>query len=275
MEGTLCCPLPHTYVAAQLDIQATIQNLDPLTQEAARTIKPAKCLLYLYDALRYPHPGTPTTFEAYIVGLGLRAEDPENGFTADMCVPIFPTTAHPNNRPAVLPKTRFPFSNCYHWAYVDILLRVSSGEFPGLGGSSRLIRLAAGEQARMDRLLTKDLTTAILAKKARRETSPRLGYDSEEDVFTCSTRKVPEDLLPIVTVSVDLSESLDETDLPDPVEFLRQYNALLCLAKESNARREVAVGDDAVSVSRTYTESDHSILRRDLEGKGVGRPGSE
>lgn len=67
MEGTLCCPVPHTYVSAQLDIQASIRNLDPLAQEAARTIKPAKCLLYLYDvsyaaiATRWLRPATLTT----------------------------------------------------------------------------------------------------------------------------------------------------------------------------------------------------------------------
>ena len=177
------------------------------------------------QALRYPLPGIPTTFETYIVGPSLRAEDPENGFTADMCVPIFPNTAHPNNRPAVLPRTRFPFSNCYHWAYFDVLLRVSSGEFPG-SDDPRLVRLAAGEQARMDRLLTKDLTTAILAKRERQETSPLPDYDLEEDMFA-RTPKVPEELLPVATVSVDLAESFEETSLPDPMEFLRQYNALI------------------------------------------------
>ncbi len=50
MENTLYCPIPHTYVVAQLDIQATLRNLDAQAQEAAQTtLKPAKCLLYLYD----------------------------------------------------------------------------------------------------------------------------------------------------------------------------------------------------------------------------------
>lgn len=78
----------------------------------------------------------------------------------------------------------------------------------------------------MDRLLTKDLTTAILAKRERQETSPLPDYDLEEDMFA-RTPKVPEELLPVVTVSVDLAESLEKTDLPDPMEFLRHYNALI------------------------------------------------
>ncbi|KAM5537936.1 hypothetical protein V8D89_008412 [Ganoderma adspersum] len=277
MEGTLCCPVPHTYVAAQIDIQASIRNLDPLAQEAAQAIKPAKCLLYLYDALRYPLTGIPTTFETYIVCPSLRAEDPDNGFTADMCIPIFPNTAHPNNRPAVLPRTRFPFFNCCHWAYFDVLLRVSSGEFPGLD-DPRLVRLAAGEQARMDRLLTKDLTTAILAKRERQETSPLPDYDPEEDMFA-RTPKVPEEPLPVATVSVELAESLEETNLPDTMEFLRQYNALIRLAKESNARREAvaddnSVYDDEISLSTAYIENDHRIRTGDRDDKEAGRPGS-
>ncbi len=177
------------------------------------------------QAPRFPLPGIPTTFETYIVGPSLRADDSENGFTADMCVPIFPNTTHPNNRPSVRTKTPFPFSNCYHWAYVDVMLRVPSGEFPGLD-DPRLVRLAASEQGRLDRHLTKDLTAAVFAKRERQRTSPQPDYDPEEDVFARRS-KVPEELLPVVTVSVDLAGSLEETDLPDPVEFLRQYNALI------------------------------------------------
>ena len=49
MNDTLYCPVPHTYVVAQLDIQATVQNLDAEAQEASQTIIPAKCLLYFYN----------------------------------------------------------------------------------------------------------------------------------------------------------------------------------------------------------------------------------
>ena len=164
-------------------------------------------------------------FETYTVGPSLRAEDPENCLTANMCVPIPPNTMHPDNRPPVRTKTPFPFSNCYHWAYVDLLLRVSSGEFPGLD-DPRLVRLAASQQGRLDRFLTEDLNAAVLAKRRRQEASPQPDYDPEYDVF-CRQSRVPEEFLPIVTVSVDLAGSLEEADLPDPVEFLRQYNVLV------------------------------------------------
>ena len=49
MNKILYCPVPHTYVVAELNIQATVQNLDAQAQEASQSIKPAKCILYLYD----------------------------------------------------------------------------------------------------------------------------------------------------------------------------------------------------------------------------------
>ena len=109
---------------------------------------------------------------------------------------------------------------------MDVFLRVSSGEFPSLH-DPRLVRLAGSQQARLDRFLTDDLNAAVLAKKRRQETSPQPDYDPEYDVLLCRKSRVPEELQPIVTVSVDLAAGLEEDDLPDPMEFLRQYNALV------------------------------------------------
>ena len=48
-SATLYCPITRTYVVAELDIAATVEGLDDEAQEAARALKPARCLLYLYD----------------------------------------------------------------------------------------------------------------------------------------------------------------------------------------------------------------------------------
>ena len=44
-------PIPGTYAVIQLDIRSTLECLDSDTQalEAARTIQPAKCLVYLHN----------------------------------------------------------------------------------------------------------------------------------------------------------------------------------------------------------------------------------
>ena len=50
-------------------------------------------------------------------------------------------------------------------------------------------------------------------------------YDPEDDIFVWKPN-VRDELMPVVKVSQDLSGSLDEDNLPDPMEFLRQSMAL-------------------------------------------------
>ncbi|KAM5537842.1 hypothetical protein V8D89_008484 [Ganoderma adspersum] len=227
MDAPLYYPLPGTYAVAQLNVDATVQDLDSDAQQAARTIKPAQCLVYLYRALEFPSPNRPwTRFAAYLVGPGLRAEDPENCFTADMCVPIFPNIAHPNGRAPVRTTPVFPFSNCSHWAYVDVLLRVANGVFPS-SDDPDVVRLPGGQQAIMDTFLTGDLTAAVQAKRERNAAwdgvmdaegghEGTLRSEGESEEIFVWRRNVPNELVPVVT-----------NNLPDPAEFLRQSNALV------------------------------------------------
>ena len=46
--STLYCPLPNTYAVVQLDVEATVRDLDDEAKLAAQAIKPAKCVVYLY-----------------------------------------------------------------------------------------------------------------------------------------------------------------------------------------------------------------------------------
>ena len=78
-------------------------------------------------------PGQTTfRFDAYLVGSGLRPEDPEKGATSDMCIPIFPAVDHPTGRAPFHPEPAFPFSNCYHWSGPDmwVNLKIKTGAFP-------------------------------------------------------------------------------------------------------------------------------------------------
>ena len=54
MDAPLYYPLPGTYAVAQLDVGATVQDLDSDAQQAAINIKPAQCLVYLYRVSRIP-----------------------------------------------------------------------------------------------------------------------------------------------------------------------------------------------------------------------------
>lgn len=67
----------------------------------------------------------------FIVGPGLRPDNPDDSYTADMCMPIYPNVSHSAGRPPVRPDPDFPFSNCYHWFGPDMELniRVKNDEY--------------------------------------------------------------------------------------------------------------------------------------------------
>ncbi|RDX48642.1 hypothetical protein OH76DRAFT_1404564 [Lentinus brumalis] len=120
-------PLPMTYAVVQLDVEGTLQGLDPDAEalDAARALRPLKCLVYLRTVLELPFPRNPDfKYDVYVVGPGLRPADEARCITKDMCVPIFPATDHPTGRAPVHPKPEFPFSNCYHWFGPDTHLEV-------------------------------------------------------------------------------------------------------------------------------------------------------
>ncbi len=134
-----------TYAVVQLDVEGTLQGLNPDAEalDAARALRPLKCLVYLRtvgfffycavttraepaaQVLELPFPRNPDfKYNVYVVGPGLRPADEARCITEDMCVPIFPATDHPTGRAPVYPKPEFPFSNCYHWFGADTHLEV-------------------------------------------------------------------------------------------------------------------------------------------------------
>ncbi|TBU27864.1 hypothetical protein BD311DRAFT_664431, partial [Dichomitus squalens] len=237
---TLYCPVPGTYGIAQLDIEATIEHLDSEAREAAKHVKPAQCFIYFYLATEFPLPSRPwTRYITYIVGPGLRAVDQDNCFTPEMCVPIFPATKHPNQRAPLYPETPFPFTNCYHWAYTDLLLRVSTGEYP-CEDDPRVTMLPAGEHLRLDALLTEDLEAAMIARRER--DGGQLIPTDEDDNFIWRP-DVPDEQIPVVNVSLNLAGTLEQDNLPDPMEFLRESKAL---------RRYVAVVLQKLATGNRY-----------------------
>ena len=131
---------------------------------------------------------------------------------------------------------------------MDVLLRVTHGEFPNLD-DPRIKLISGVERAKMDTYLTEDLTQAVMEKRQRvaqqKERQDKLKgtedegaagvgetahenlvpYDPEDDIFVWKPN-VRDELMPVVKVSQDLAGSLDESDLPDPMVFLSQCTAL-------------------------------------------------
>ncbi|KAM5537937.1 hypothetical protein V8D89_008413 [Ganoderma adspersum] len=251
MNAMLSYPPPCTYAVVQLEVQATVQNLDSAAQDAARNIKPVQCLVYLYEILEYPSTNKPwTRFGAWLVGPGPRAEDNHYCLTRNMCVPIHPTTAYQGGRQPVSTEPTFPFANCYHWAYTDVLLRVPSGDFPGRN-DPKMVKMASGEMIRVDELMTEDLSAAVLAKRQREASTPlsQPGYDPADDAFVLKAN-VPDELVPVVTVSV--------------IRHSETWKKVLAEQPPSD--------DDLASISRvSITFSDETVLSHEKKPGDVSR----
>ena len=58
------------------------------------------------------------------IGTTLRPPDESQGITSDMVVPIAPNMGLTPDRQPIRPTPAFPFSNCYHWIFNDVTVRV-------------------------------------------------------------------------------------------------------------------------------------------------------
>lgn len=97
-----------------------------------------------------------------LIGIGLRPEDAAQCLTSEMCLPIFPTTAHPTGREPLRPNQPFPSSGCYHWAGASINVRVKNGDYQN--HSDRGWHLSFVEDMRMGDVLSTDWDDALDAQ---------------------------------------------------------------------------------------------------------------
>ena len=80
-----------------------------------------------------------------------------------MCVPIYPNETHPTGRAPVHTKPAFPFSNCYHWAFydVDVRVRATQDGWNSEGG----VRLPPKDEISMEMCWASDLEDAVRAQE--------------------------------------------------------------------------------------------------------------
>ncbi|KAI0327934.1 hypothetical protein GY45DRAFT_1327006 [Cubamyces sp. BRFM 1775] len=123
-------PSPGAYAVIQLnpmEMVTPFQDPDALAQ--ARAMKTKRYLVYLHWEMALPLPDQPWyRFEVLPIAPTLRPEDCALGITSDMCIPIYPNTAHPHEREPVRPEPEglFPYGNCYHWFETTANVRVRS-----------------------------------------------------------------------------------------------------------------------------------------------------
>ncbi|OSC96640.1 hypothetical protein PYCCODRAFT_1261580 [Trametes coccinea BRFM310] len=112
--------------------------------------KPHLIMLKMERAL--PFPDQPWyRFDVISIAPCLRTEEPEKGLTADMCIPIFPNTAHPTGRVPLQPdpEGRFPYGNCYYWSLpvrTDVRVRARPEEFD----ETNAVSLSAFTRSKME-----------------------------------------------------------------------------------------------------------------------------
>ena len=111
-----------------------------------------------------------------IVGPGLRPDRPEDCFTPEMCIPIFPNSNHPSGRPPVRTEPEFPFSNCYHWFCPDmqLTLRVKNEKekYGVIDEIPKFFMLPADQYVDMMMLHQEDINQVLRNLKAKEPTTP-------------------------------------------------------------------------------------------------------
>ncbi|KAI0350638.1 hypothetical protein OH77DRAFT_1524768 [Trametes cingulata] len=249
------CPLPGTYVVAQIDVQATLAGVeDPTAFAAASGMQPRKYLVYLHTPLQLPCPGGgPYKYLAYFVGPDPRPDEPENFITSDMCIPIYPNTNHPTGRAPVHPETLFPFTNCSHWVGWDLerKVRVLEGNYP----DELSVKLSSRQHVDMESYCGEDLTRSHQAKMKHggqteveqpiAEEEPAASSTDEaslaqiSELSECSSGSLEDidifgleprdddELLPVVKVWLDLAGHFADKDIPNPRGFVEESEAVI------------------------------------------------
>ncbi|KAH9889337.1 hypothetical protein C8Q73DRAFT_707193 [Cubamyces lactineus] len=140
------CPGVFYYVVILIDAVAMVEHFnDPIATAEARALETKKYLVYLASCLDIPFPTNLWyRYDVSPIATTLRAEEPSNGITSDMVIPIYPNTHHPHGRRSPIhPQTSFPFPNCYHWIDTTEAVRIRRRDEPF--DDSNAVKLDAAE----------------------------------------------------------------------------------------------------------------------------------
>ncbi|KAM5537900.1 hypothetical protein V8D89_008376 [Ganoderma adspersum] len=170
-----------------------------------------------------------------------------------MCVPIFPNESHPTGRHPVRPDGKFPYDNCYHWAGLDMDVRVHARE-AGFD-DTRAIRLPPGDWVDMSSTLDLDQGRAMCTRFARQQavsdscssdkalasalessslhaseqqggTAPSARASGEVDIFEPPVDFEDPEYMPLAHLWLDLPANLKQEDIGDPIDLYRERFAI-------------------------------------------------
>ncbi|KAI0629529.1 hypothetical protein C8Q77DRAFT_292155 [Trametes polyzona] len=149
-------PNPQWYAVIRINPLANVKDLDdPLATAAAKAMTTKPYLVFLEREPSLPFPNRPWyRYRISVVTSSLRDPDEAQGYTADMCTPIFPNTSHPTGRTPVRPDKPFPYGHCYHWMGMEMDVRVLAK--PELFDQHVAVELPVLEHLRMKQLWQED-----------------------------------------------------------------------------------------------------------------------
>ena len=80
-----------------------------------------------------------------------------------MCVPIYPNEIYPTGRASIHTEPTFPFSDCYHWAFYNVDVRVCATQEGW--NSDEGVRLLPKGEVSMEMCWGSDLADALRAQE--------------------------------------------------------------------------------------------------------------
>ncbi|KAI1790357.1 hypothetical protein LXA43DRAFT_1095508 [Ganoderma leucocontextum] len=290
------CPAPGVYAAIRMDPTAMVAHLDARALEEAQEIRPKTYLVLAAFDLSFPFPGRPWYgYNVWPVGPSLRAVDEKRCLEPDMCVPIFPNETHPAGRPPAHPDSAFPYDNCYHWAAMDLDVRVHARE-EGFD-NTRAVRMLARQRVQMSSVLGSDRGRARRARLAREQAvSVPPDHTSAPESSSPSTCEQPKDAatpvevdifapledfqdpeyIPLFHLWLDLPSNLKQEDIGNPVDLYRERFAITSIIRRAHARNPelptlkeyIALHEDPYiggSDSESYMSSEYASEDDELE----------
>ncbi|KZP25574.1 hypothetical protein FIBSPDRAFT_855765 [Athelia psychrophila] len=170
------------------------------------------------------------SFEVRMLRPGLPRARPEEFFTSDMCIPVFPNTDHPSRAP-LQPIPAIPWANAYHAAFDQVILRVRAA----LADEALATVLSKSERMRLALACALDYERqSDSIEKALAGDSPpsseSVSSGAEEDPVT----QDPRDPTPWVHMSYDLT---GVQELYDPQDFFQEIEVVQQLQKGARVRQ--------------------------------------
>ncbi|KAJ2998289.1 hypothetical protein NUW54_g7048 [Trametes sanguinea] len=126
-------------------------------------------------------------FLIYLIAPTLLYNDPSDGMTSDMCIPVYPNTVHPAGRSPLYTEEPFPFANCYYWVNHMTYIRVRRTD--GQYDDDQAVKVTPWEHVTMNIALSKDQQRIAISRGT-------LHSRNEEDTSTQSEPDGQDVLIP-------------------------------------------------------------------------------